>query len=340
MKDQKLLSIVIPAYNVEQFLEECIESLLYVKLVNSTEILIIDDGSKDNTSAIADRYAKQYPKIIKVIHKQNGGHGSAINTGIAAAQGIYFKVVDGDDTVNPTAYDRYLKELQKIEIQGCDLVATPFTCMIYKTGKLKKVIKRQIQGTEKIPQKKILSFQDTAKFLHIRMHEWTIRTAILKEQKIVLSEHSFYVDMQYILFPIPWIKTICILPYFVYQYRLGEEQQSVSIKNMQKNREQHKNIMRSLIHFYRLRKAKGDSEIVLFYLARGIAKMETNQVQIALSLPIGKQAKKELIGCEKEIKKNCPMAYWANEKRSIKLLRNSNYMMYPIASIVWKMINR
>ena len=340
MNNQKLLSIVIPAYNVEQFLEECIKSLLYVKLVNSTEILIIDDGSKDNTLTIANRYAKQYPEIIKVIHKQNGGHGSAINTGIAAAQGIYFKVVDGDDTVNPIVYDRYLKELQKISVQGCDLVATPFTCMIYKTGKPTKIIKRQIQGTEKLPQKKIFSFQDAAKFLHIRMHEWTIRTAILKEHKIVLSEHSFYVDMQYILFPIPWIKTICILPYFVYQYRLGQESQSVSIKNMQKNREQHKNVMRSLIHFYRLREAKGDNRIVLSYLARGIAKMETNQIQIALSLPIGKQAKKGLIGCEKEIKKNCPMAYWANEKRSIKLLRNSNYMIYPIASIAWKMINR
>ena len=79
MNNQKLLSIVIPAYNVEQFLEECIKSLLYVKLVNSTEILIIDDGSKDNTLTIANRYAKQYPEIIKVIHKQNGGHGSAIN---------------------------------------------------------------------------------------------------------------------------------------------------------------------------------------------------------------------------------------------------------------------
>lgn len=340
MKDQKLLSIVIPAYNVEQFLEECIESLLYVKLVNSTEILIIDDGSKDNTSAIADRYAKQYPKIIKVIHKQNGGHGSAINTGIAAAQGIYFKVVDGDDTVNPTAYDRYLKELQKIEIQGCDLVATPFTCMIYKTGKLKKVIKRQIQGTEKLPQKKILSFQDTAKSLHIRMHEWTIRTAILKEQKIVLSEHSFYVDMQYILFPIPWIKTICILPYFVYQYRLGEEQQSVSIKNMQKNREQHKNILFSLINFYKERERLGEKKEILFYLSKVIGKMEANHVQIILSLPIRKESKKELVFIERELKENCLAAYKIKEKRSLIWLRKSHYILYPIAAIVWRIIKK
>ena len=90
----KLLSIAIPSYNSEGYLAGCIESLLPGG--EDVEILVIDDGSRDNTAAIADEYAAKYPTIGKAVHKENGGHGSAVNAGIDHATGLYFKVVDSD----------------------------------------------------------------------------------------------------------------------------------------------------------------------------------------------------------------------------------------------------
>lgn len=341
----KLLTVVIPTYNMERYLRECLDSLLHVSCADETELLVVDDGSEDASGLIADEYEKRYQGIVRTIHKENGGHGSAINAGIESATGLFFKVVDSDDVVDSAAYEAYLGKLRSLANRGCDLVATPFSCLWQDAvkrslGSQKKLKERKIEGTQTLERESVIPFEAVADKVYVRMHEWTIQTRILKEHRIILSEHSYYVDMQFIMFPVPFIKTICILEEAVYQYRLGDAEQSVSIKNMQKNREQHREVMRSLLRFFRKRKEAGDSEAVLSYLARGIAKMEENQVQIALSLPIGKSAKGELVNCEQELKRDCPAAYMANEKRSLWLLRRSNYRLYRVAAVAWRMMGK
>ena len=109
----KLLSIAIPCYNSEQYMRKCIDSLLVGG--EDVEILIVDDGStKDRTAEIADEYAAEFPTIVKAIHKENGGHGSAVNAGIANATGLYFKVVDSDDWVKEKAYLAILDTLREL----------------------------------------------------------------------------------------------------------------------------------------------------------------------------------------------------------------------------------
>lgn len=329
---EKILSVIVPSYNVEQFLPHCLDSLLQTEQKEMTEILIIDDGSKDSTGAIADEYAEKYPGVVTAVHKENGGHGSTINVGISKASGKFFKVLDSDDAVDSEAYALFL---DKIKTLDCDLIVTPFTRVWTDKTQTKRV-----EGTENLPMEQLLPFEKEVYRLFVKMHEWTIRTEILKSHNIHLTEKSFYVDMQYIIFPIPWVKTLCILPMPVYQYRLGGEGQSVSIKNMQKNRQQHFNVFQSLIAFYKERTLAGDQSVVLDYIARGIAKMEENQVQIALSLPIGKQAKEELLLSETMVRKECPAAYAANVKRSITWLRRSKYLLYPVAAAVWRIVKR
>ena len=172
------------------------------------------------------------------------------------------------------------------------------------------------------------------------MHECTMRTKLLKEQEITLLEHSYYVDMQYILYPIPWIKTFCMLDLSIYCYRLGEKEQSVSIQNMKKNRKQHRMVLQWLVDFYKEREQQGDSEEVLQYLATGIAKMQADEVQILLSLPIGKKVKKELVQIEQYLKEECERAYLANHKKSIWLLRGSRYWLYGIGAVVFRIVKR
>ena len=112
---QKLLTVVIPAYNTENYLEQCLNSLLQTKYRKETEIIVVDDGSTDSTGKIADRIAQQYPDIMNVIHKENGGHGSTINVGIQRAKGTYFKVLDSDDWFDIEAYDAFFDHKENAE---------------------------------------------------------------------------------------------------------------------------------------------------------------------------------------------------------------------------------
>ena len=120
----KLLTVTVPCYNSQDYMENCIKSLLTGG--DRVEIIIIDDGSADRTGAIADAYAEQYPNIVRVIHQENGGHGEGINQGLAHATGTYFKVVDSDDTVSKD-FPAFLDALERCETQGgVDLVVTNY----------------------------------------------------------------------------------------------------------------------------------------------------------------------------------------------------------------------
>ena len=123
----KVLSIAVPCYNSAAYMDHCIETLLHGG--DEVEILIVDDGSvKDNTAEIADRYEKMYPGICRAIHQENGGHGSAVCTGLAHATGVFFKVVDSDGWVNEEAYDKILETLRRFTMtnEQLDLLVSNF----------------------------------------------------------------------------------------------------------------------------------------------------------------------------------------------------------------------
>lgn len=108
----KLLSIAIPCYNSAAYMRKCVDSLLPGG--EDVEIIIVNDGSKDDTPVIAEEYRERFPSIVKVVNKENGGHGSAVNAGIEQASGLYFKVVDSDDWVSQSAYIQILNKLKEL----------------------------------------------------------------------------------------------------------------------------------------------------------------------------------------------------------------------------------
>ena len=136
----KLLTVAIPCYNSQDYMEKCIDSLLIGG--EDVEIIIVDDGSKDMTPEIADSYAKKHPEIVRAIHQENGGHGEAVNTGIRNAQGIFFKVVDSDDWVDAEAYQKILATLRELVGNGSQLDMLISNFVYEKEGaKHKKVMK-------------------------------------------------------------------------------------------------------------------------------------------------------------------------------------------------------
>lgn len=226
----KLLSIGIPSYNSEKFMRKCIESLLPGG--DEVEIIIVNDGSKDGTAAIADEYAAKYPTIVKAVHQENGGHGEAVNAGLRNATGLYYKVVDSDDWVNEEAYLKILAKLAELVKSG-NMVDMLISNYVYeKEGKKRKKV---MQYRTAFPTDQVFTWDDV-KFLHvgqyILMHSVIYRTQMLKDCGLELPKHTFYVDNIYVYHPLPYVKKMYYMDVNFYRYYIGREGQSVQEKIM------------------------------------------------------------------------------------------------------------
>lgn len=226
----KLLSIAIPSYNSENYMRKCIESLLPGG--EEVEIIVVNDGSKDGTAAIADEYAAKYPTIVKAVHQENGGHGEAVNAGLRNATGLYYKVVDSDDWVNEEAYLKILSTLSRLVKSG-EMVDMMISNYVYeKEGKKRKKV---MQYRTAFPQDQVFTWDDV-KFLHvgqyILMHSVIYRTQMLKDCALELPKHTFYVDNIYVYHPLPYVKKLYYLDVNFYRYYIGRGDQSVNEKVM------------------------------------------------------------------------------------------------------------
>ncbi|MEE1078332.1 MAG: glycosyltransferase family A protein [Agathobacter sp.] len=225
----KLLTFAIPCYNSEAYMEKCIDSILPGG--EDVEILIIDDGSKDRTAEIADAYEKKYPTICRAIHQENGGHGEAVNAGIRNATGLYFKVVDSDDWVDPDAYKKILEKLREFAGSDINLDMLLANYVYEKEGAKHKKIMRQTG----FPIDKVFNWSDIRHFHkghYILMHSVIYRTKLLHECGLELPKHTFYVDNIYVYKPLPAVKTMYYMDVDFYRYFIGRDDQSVNEKVM------------------------------------------------------------------------------------------------------------
>lgn len=219
----KLLTVTVPCYNSQAYMEKCIDSLLVGG--ERVEIIIIDDGSKDDTGRIADAYAARYPTIVKVIHQENGGHGEGINQGLAHASGIYFKVVDSDDTVSAD-FSEFLDDLEQCERQGgVDLAVTNYY-YVHSDGKGD----RSINYSNALPQRKIFTWSETKPFkVHqlLTIHSCTFRTEAMRAWAEPLPKHVFYEDNLMVYQTLPNVRRIFYKNIDLYRYWIGRPDQSV-----------------------------------------------------------------------------------------------------------------
>lgn len=244
----KLLSIAIPCYNSSAYMRKCIDSLLPGG--EDVEIIIVNDGSKDNTPDIAEEYRERFPSIVKVVNKENGGHGSAVNAGIEQASGLYYKVVDSDDWVNQSAYIQILNTLKELVKDGkpVDMFISNF--VYEKEGeKRKKVMKYH----HALPQDCVFTWNDVKHFRvgqYILMHSVIYRTNLLRECGLKLPEHTFYVDNIFVFNPLPYVKTMYYLDVNFYRYYIGRADQSVNEQVMIGRIDQQIKVNKQMVDYY------------------------------------------------------------------------------------------
>ena len=244
----KLISFAVPSFNSQDYLRHCVDTLLAGG--EDVEIIIVNDGSKDDTRAIADEYQAKYPTIVRAIHKENGGHGSGVNRGMQEATGLYYKVVDSDDWVDETALKKLIATIRfhRAENKLPDLYITNF---IYDhTYENKQFVRRWHR------QFKPNSFQTWAEAGVFRgaevllMHSLMYRTDLLRKSGTVLPEHTFYVDNLFAYQPLPLMQKIFYLDVDLYHYFIGRDDQSVNIKNFTRRYDQQIRVMERMADAY------------------------------------------------------------------------------------------
>ena len=268
----KYISFAIPSYNSESYMENAIKSILPAG--EDVEILVVNDGSRDRTREIGEEYAAKYPAIVKVVNKENGGHGDAVNYGLAHATGKYFKVVDSDDKVDKESLMRIMETVKAFERDGKEVDMILSNYVYDKAGKQHKKV---MNYRSVMPQNQILDW-DRAKKLrlgqYILMHSVIYRTEMLKECHLELPKHTFYVDNIYVYYPLPYVKRFCYIDTNFYLYYIGREDQSVNEKVMIGRLDQQIFVTKAMIDMYCLEKDV-KSEKLRHYMRNYLAMMMT-----------------------------------------------------------------
>lgn len=223
----KRLSFVIPAYNSEAYLEKCLSSMLEPSVLEDLEIIVVNDGSTDATEKIALDFCGRYPGTVRLITQKNLGHGGALNTGCAAAQGKYLKVIDADDWVERKSLPAFVKALEKCD---SDVVLTHYRTVDITTGEEKAWrCYPEAFGKTMTLADVMNRWGDFDRAL--TFHGIAYRRDFYQKMGISLSEHIFYEDHEFATFPCCHAETVTPLDMFVYVYRIGDVNQSVSDAN-------------------------------------------------------------------------------------------------------------
>ncbi|MDR1089179.1 MAG: glycosyltransferase [Coriobacteriales bacterium] len=242
---EKFLSICVPAYNAEVYLDRCLFSLVSCKLAQLLDIIVVNDGSSDATHTIAWAYQQQYPGIVRCIDKQNGGHGSTINTALACAEGRYFRVVDSDDWLDSINLAKLMETILEQDFDA-DLVSTNYHQVYLDDG-------HTVHWTKisDVANYHVFDFGDEDFTMeYFTMASSMIKTELLRQAHVRLQEQSYYVDVEYILLPIPFVKTVMFTPEYLYRYAVGNAEQSINPELFIKRYDHHDRVIRRMVAYY------------------------------------------------------------------------------------------
>ena len=236
------LTVAVPAYNAERYIRKCLDCMAGADA--RLELIVVDDGSTDGTAAIVKAYAERYPGEVSLISKQNGGHGSVINTAIKMAKGRYFKVIDADDWIIKENLSKVLDELEKTE---ADVVFTGYHT-VDKKGEVRGYLPQCQYTNQEID---IGRFMEAYNNIYECCSFWGViyRTDFYQGTKIELSENVFYDDQEYVTLPFAYVNSILILPLYFYQYKIGDNSQSTSSCNQVKYIDHIEHVIRRLLAY-------------------------------------------------------------------------------------------
>lgn len=325
----KILTLSIAAYNVEKYLDQTLSSLNDERFLDDIEVLVIDDGSKDGTKDIALKYQNIVPDTFKYIKKENGGHGSTINKGIELATGKYFRVIDGDDWVDTERFATFIERLKNTD---ADLVLTQCKIIEETCEKFVLPIKNLNDGEN-------YKWEDINDFAQIGLSTTTVKTHLLKDHNVKITEKCFYVDIEYTIWALYYSKTVVYMELPVYMYRRSNVSQSTSKKNMVKNGAMQERVACNVCKMYAaflaentLCKSKKEA------IYKRVAQIVGSTFRTYLLLDSNTETRKRIIEFDNRIKSISPKVFaLLGKQKFIKVMRMGNYVFIPLLRALYKL---
>ena len=311
----KILSIIIPTYNMERYLGYCLDSMLIKENFEALEVLVINDGSKDSSSAIAHEYAERYPTVFQVIDKENGNYGSCINRGLKEAKGKYVKVLDADDSFDTAHFEEFVAYLLNID---ADLILSDFAIV----NEERVVTKYHRYEFEKGREFMMDDVCTTSSFIDMEMHAVTYRRQLIIDLGYQQTEGISYTDQQWIFIPMLKVRRVYAFNKHVYKYLIGREGQTVSADVRQKSIEHMMRCIYGMIDVYNKHR-HDQSEVIRGYLHARLKPL-IKSVYITLFLSYSQENKKILIAFDQRIKDKNKSIYRLVEETN----SHFNYIKY------------
>lgn len=325
--ENKLLTIIVPIYNTEQYLPKCLDSLIIKEsLMPLVEVLLIIDGSPDNALAIAQDYEKKYPQTFKVVNKENGGYGSVLKRGIAEANGKYCKVLDSDDWYDTVAFEKFIEELQTIDH---DVIITDFVKEFVFENR------SELQTLTELQNKKIYHLDTDINTLEgdvFVMHRLAYKTEVLRKARINFPEKISYTDTLFAAIPMFFAKDLYYTNLQLYRYFIGRDGQTIHPDTIRKNR---KHVETVIKHYYEkyLENKNALSESKNKYTLSSIKNLFAMYFRILHHLPFA-DAKKELTQWHQYLK-TLPDYNYLSESKMMKYYNMLPYRIFRYTSVIW-----
>lgn len=321
---EKILSIIIPSYNARKFLDKGIPTFLDPAVIDSLDVIIVNDGSTDDTAAIAEKYCRMFPNSIRLISQPNKGHGGALNTGCAAAVGKYLRVVDADDWVETQNLAPFVEFLRKCE---SDVVLTDYDTVDISNWEIKprrmppesigKDFTLEELMKDRVNNEQILS-----------LHGITYRTDFYQGCSIQLSEHVFYEDVEYATIPCCFAQTLTPAGVLIYHYRIGDVEQSVSDVNQLKRIHHVETVLERMIREFHRIKETMDPGQYRFYCIKTRSLLLRYLTTVLLLEPDQKKGREKAANMMQHFLEQMPLVHKMVHQKYI-LLQTMNALHIP-----------
>ena len=257
----KTMSVIIPSYNMEEYLPYCLDSILIESVLSRLEVVVVNDGSNDSTSRIAHEYEMKYPDTVVVIDKSNGNYGSCINAGLNISSGRYIKILDADDSFKSDNFEAFVDFLETID---ADLVISDY----YIVDASRSVTDTISFSIEPYVISRIDNVCVNDDFKAMRMHAVTYKRSNLIKMGYHQEEGISYTDQQWIFSPMTSVESVSYFDKGVYQYLLGRVGQTMSASVMRKNISQLMHCLEVLVVDFEKYRNEVSSEIKEYLVAR------------------------------------------------------------------------
>lgn len=320
MSGQKLLTVSVAAYNGAATLAKALDSCLAPHAPERLEVLVVDDGSTDETAAIAQRYEQTYPGIFRLIRQQNGGYGTTINRTIREAKGRYYRTLDCDDWFSPPALQTLLEQLEHCR---ADAVVTNYQTVCGGT------VQNRYMVCDGFAAGRLYETGGFAEFPTMEMHALTFRTETLRRADIRLPPHCNYTDMLYTFCAMTAVQTVAFCPVILYNYLQGREGQSVSLESYRKHIGEYMQV--AYLVCDAAAEIADDNPAKPLCLARA-AKIAQEGIELLLRLPTSTRNREMLKSYDTTLCTHYPAIAGKMRNKNTCLLRVSGYAAYGILS--------